>query len=38
MKMAEGVNVKKGTIDTLATYREMMANLSQAIAPLITMR
>lgn len=34
----EIINVKKGTIDTLANYGEKMSDLFQAIAPIISMR
>ncbi|GEP94483.1 hypothetical protein [Chitinophaga cymbidii] len=34
----ETVNVKKGTIDTLAQYGEQMTDLFYAIAPIVSMR
>ena len=34
----EVITVKKGTIDTLATYGERMTDLFQAISPIISMR
>lgn len=38
IEVSEVTSVKKGTIDTLATYGEQMEDVFQAISPIISMR